>query len=154
MMHHPVLRAIGTDRVIDVSALDVPAVMLCYAQATQDTAGPLEAGIRARYPEDTTVVIAHVIDLHSVPSMFRGIAEGIMRGEFDKAVRELEQGQEAFDHVIILPDWDGSFVTSTGLSDVSKRLGIAVFVAGGLAGVVQNEEPLEEVLQMLASAVG
>jgi hypothetical protein len=152
-MYHPVLRAITTDRVIDVSALDVPAVMLCYGQATQDAAGPLEAGIRAHYPDDITVLIAHVIDLHGVPSMFRGIAEGIIRGEFDKSVRELEQGQEAFDQVIILPDWDGSFVASTGLTDVGKRLGVAVFASSGLVGVVQTEEPLEEVLRLVGSVV-
>jgi len=124
--------------------------MLCYAQATQDAALPLEAAIRTRHPDAATVLIAHVIDLHSVPSMFRGIAEGIMRGEFDKAVRDLEPGQEAFDHVIILPDWDGSFVASTGLTDAGKHLGVAVFAAGKLAGVVQTEEPLEDVLRLLA----
>ncbi len=149
-MKHPVLRAIGTDRVIDVSGLDVPAVMLCYAQATQDTASSIEAAIRARYPDAAALIVAHVIDLHGVPSMFRGIADGIMRGEFDKAVRELEQGQEAFDHVIILPDWDGSFVASTGLTDAGQRLGVAVFAAGELVGVAQTEEPLDDVLRLLS----
>ena len=150
-MIHPVLTAIGTGRDIDIAALGIPAVFLCYAQATQDAALPLEAAIRTRYPDATTVLIAHVIDLHSVPSMFRGIAEGIMRGEFDKAVRELEPDQEPFDHVIILPDWDGAFVASTGLTDVGKRLGVAVFAAGGLVGVVQAEESLDDVLRLLAS---
>jgi len=137
-----------------VTSLDIPAVMLCYAQSTQDAALPLEASFRARYSEPGAVLIAHVIDLHGVPSMFRGIAEGIMRGEFDKAVRELEPGQESFDHVIILPDWDGAFVASTGLGDVSKVLGVAVFAAGELVGVAQAEKPLEDVLRLLAPVMG
>ena len=128
--------------------------MLCYAQATQDAALPLEAAIRTRHPDAATVLIAHVIDLHSVPSMFRGIAEGIMRGEFDKAVRELAPGQDPFDYVIILPDWDGAFVASTSLADVSKRLGVAVFANGELVGIVQDEAPVEGVLNLIASVMG
>jgi len=86
--------------------------------------------------------------------MFRGIAEGIMRGEFDKAVRELAPGQDPFDYVIILPDWDGAFVASTSLADVSKRLGVAVFANGELVGIVQDEAPVEGVLNLVASVMG
>jgi hypothetical protein len=152
-MMQPVLTAIGTGRTLDVAALGVPILMLCYSQATQDAALAVEVGIRANYPDASVLLIAHVIDLSGVPSMFRGIAEGIMGGEFDKAVRNLEPGQEAFDHVIILPDWDGSFVASTGLTDAGKQLGVAVFAAGELVGVVQTETPLEDVLRLVASVV-
>jgi hypothetical protein len=153
-MMHPVLTAVGTGRTLDVAALGVPVVVLCYSQATQDAALAVEAGIRANYPDASVLLIAHVIDLSGVPSMFRGIAEGIMRGEFDKAVGELATGQQAFDQVIILPDWDGGFVASTGLTDVGKRLGVAVFAEGGLAGITQTEELFEDVLRLLAPLVG
>ncbi len=132
-----------------MATLDVPIVMLCYAQATQDSAEPIEAAIRAQHPDAATLLIAHVIDLHGVPSMFRGIADSIMRSEFDKAVRELPAGQEAFDHVIVLPDWDGSFVASTGLDDVSKRLGVAVLAGGAITGTAQDDSPLDAVLVLL-----
>ena len=154
MTHHPVLRAIGTDRVIDIATLDVPAIMLCYAQRHRTRLSRWRLGSAPAIQTPRPSLLAHVIDLHGVPSMFRGIAEGIMRGEFDKAVRELAPGQEAFDHVIILPDWDGAFVASTGLTDVSKRLGIAVFAKGELVGAVQTEEPLKDVLRLLESALG
>ena len=76
-----------------------------------------------------------------------------MRGEFDKAVRDLEPGQVPFDYVIILPDWDGGFVSATGLGDVSKRLGVAVLATGKLFGITQAEEPLEDVLRLVALAL-
>lgn len=85
--------------------------------------------------------------------MFRGIAEGIMRSEFDKAVRDLAPGEDAFDHVIVLPDWDGAFVKATGLSDVSKRLGIAVFEGSRLVGTVQDDSPVSAVLELLEAIV-
>jgi hypothetical protein len=127
--------------------------MLCYAQATQTEAEPIESAIRARYPDATALVVAHVIDLRGVPSMFRGVAEKIMQSEFDKAARDLAPGQEAFDHVIVLPDWDGSFVTATGLSDVSERLGVAVFASSKLVGTTQEEPSIEHAFKLIEKAV-
>jgi hypothetical protein len=129
--------------------------MLCYAQATQDGAEAVEVAIRERYPDAKSLIVAHVIDLHTVPGLFRGVAEGIMKSEFEKAARELPEGELPYDHVIILPDWDGAFVKALAfVDDVSKHLGVAVFAPDGkLTGTAQGPGITEALLTMLTKVL-
>jgi len=151
-MAYPALETVGTQRLIDTAALDRPAVFICYAEATQHGAEAIEAAVRERYPA-SEVLVAHVIDLHTVPSLFRGVAHSILSGEYEKAVAELPPGETAEDYVIILPDWDAAFVTALGLTDVTKQLGVAVFAAeGSLIGIAQVEDVAAETIGLLRGA--
>jgi hypothetical protein len=147
---YPSLTAVGTDRIIGVNTLQVPAVLICYAQTTQDGAPAIELAVRENQPDVSSLLVAHVIDLRGLPRMFRGVAEGVLRGEYKKAVAELAEDEMPYDHVVILPDWDGGFIDATGLEDVSKRLGVAVFAPGGrLIGLEQSDEPVKGTLGLL-----
>ncbi len=148
-MTYPTLEAVGSGRIVDVTALDRPAVLICFAEATQNDATPVEAAVRARYTA-AQVLVGHVIDLHSVPSLFRGVARGILNSEHAKAVAELPPGETADDYVVMLPDWDGAFVNALPLEDVSQRLAVAVFAANGtLVGTAQGEDVPAETLAMI-----
>ena len=148
-MTYPTLKAVGSGRIIDVTSLDRPAVLICFAEATQHGADAVEAAVRARYAA-TQVLVGHVIDLHTVPRLFRGMAEGILKSEHAKAVAELPPGETADDYVVILPDWDGAFISALGLDDVSKRLGVVVFTKDGtLIGTAQDEDVVTQTLGLL-----
>jgi hypothetical protein len=148
-MTYPALEAVGTERRIDVAALDRPAVFICYGEATQHGAEAIEAAVRERHSA-SDVLVAHVIDLHSVPSLFRGVARGILNSEYGKAVADLPPGEPPDDYVLILPDWDAAFITATGLEDVTKRLGVAVFALDGtLRGLAQGKDIEAETLRLL-----
>jgi hypothetical protein len=150
-MPYPTLQTVGTDRTIDVAALDRPAVFICYAESTQSSANEIEAAVREVYSA-SKVLVAHVIDLHTVPSLFRGVARNILNSEYEKAVAELPPAETADDYVIILPDWDAAFVKATALEDVTKRLGVAVFAPDGtLLGLAQGDDTSAETLRLLDS---
>jgi hypothetical protein len=129
--------------------LDRPAVFICYAESTQHGAAAIEAAVREQYTA-AQVLVAHVVDLHTVPSLFHGVARGILNSEYEKAVAELPPGETAEDYAIILPDWDAAFVKALGLEDVSKQLGVAVFAAdGSLLGLAQGEQVADASLRLL-----
>ena len=152
-MTYPTLEAVGSGRILDVSALNRPAVLICFAEATQHGAGPVEAAVRARYTA-AQVLVGHVIDLHSVPSLFRNMARGILNQEHAKAVGELPPGESAEDYMVILPDWDGGLISALNLEDVSQRLGVAVFAADGtLIGTAQGADVPAATLRLLEGAV-
>ncbi len=152
-MTYPSLTAVGTNRTVDVTQLDRAAVFLCFAQATEHEPEPIEQAIRAQYSA-AEVLVGHVIDLRSVPAMFRRIAEGVLRTEYEKALKSLPAGETAEDYVIILPDWDGRFVKALGFAeDVSKRMGVAVFGRDGtLLGTAQGEDAADVCLELVAKA--
>jgi hypothetical protein len=153
-MTYPPLSSIGTKRVVDVAHLDRPAVFLCFAQATQAEAGPIEAAIREHYTA-AQVLIAHVVDLHAVPGMLRGMAERIMTSEYEKAVQALPPGEAPEDYVVILPDWDGAFVMALGFTeDVSRRLGVAVFGPDETdPATAQGKGAMEASLELVSKAM-
>ena len=153
-MPYPTLEAVGSGRIINVASIDRPAVLICFAEATQHDADAVEAAVRARYTA-ALVLVGHVIDLHTVPSLFRGMARGILNQEHARAVAELPPGESADEYVVMLPDWDGAFVSALGLTDVSLRLGVAVFAAGGtLVGTSQGTDVPAETIRLLEQAVG
>ena len=153
-MTYPTLKAVGSGRIIDVTSLDRPAVLICFAEATQHGADAVEAAVRARYAA-TQVLVGHVIDLHTVPRLFRGMAEGILKSEHAKAVAELPPGETADDYVVILPDWNGAFISALALDDVSKRLAVAVFTKEGtLIGTAQEEDVPAATLRLLEGLPG
>jgi hypothetical protein len=150
----PTLEAVGSGRIVDVTSLDRPAVFICFAEATQHDADPVEAAVRARYTA-AQVLVGHVIDLHTVPSLFRAIARGILDQEHARAVATLPPGETAKDYVVMLPDWDGAFVNALGLTDVSQRLSVAVFAADGtLAGTSQGTDVPAGAIRLLEQALG
>jgi hypothetical protein len=135
------LTAVGHGRTLDLSAPGVCTVLICLAQETQgDTAG-VEAAVRQRWPSATDVLVAYVVDLRKVPSLFRKVAEGMLASEYKKAVEALEPGQDAWEYTMILPDWKAEVATALGLEDPSKRASAAVIASDGrLIGAVQASD--------------
>jgi hypothetical protein len=151
-MPYPTLEAVGTGRVIDVASLDRPAVFICYAESTQHGASDIEAAVRQHHTA-SQVLVAHVIDLHAVPRLFHAVASNILNAEYEKALAALPPGETAEDYVIILPDWDAAFVAATGLDDVTKGLGVAVYAAhGALLGLAQGDDVAAGMLRLLDTA--
>ena len=153
MSTFPTLTAIGTSRVVDANDLPLPAVFICFAQATQGRADAVEAAVRARYPA-ADVLVGHVIDLRSIPRILRAVAEGVLNSEHKKALAGLPAGETAEDYIVILPDWDGGFVDAVGLEGVGEELGVAVFARQGrLIGVDQSGDVPAAALRLLGQAI-
>jgi hypothetical protein len=109
----------------------VPLVLICIAQETEKDAAKIEDAVRELYPRAADVLVAHVIDLHKVPSLFRKVAEGVLASEYKKAVEALREGQEPADYVVMLPDWQGEFAPAFNLPDPSAQIGGAVISPDG-----------------------
>jgi hypothetical protein len=125
------LTAVGSERSLSLQAPGVATVLICLAQETQMDAAKIDESVRAVYANPRDVLIAHVVDLRKVPGMFRKVAEGMIANEHKKAVAALDDGQDAADHVIILPDWQGEVATAFNLPGPSKTICGAVLSADG-----------------------
>ena len=106
-------------------------MLICLAQETEKEAAIIEDAVRERFPSPQDVLVANVIDLRGVPSLFRKVAEGMLAGEHKKAVEALPDGLDPRDHVIILPDWQGDVAKSLNLPEPSKTVCGAVLSAVG-----------------------
>jgi hypothetical protein len=108
----------------------MPLVLICIAQETEKDALVVEDAVRAVHPDAGAVLVAHVIDLHKVPGLFRKVAEGMLASEFRKAAEALRDGQDAYGYVVMLPDWQGEVAPALDLPDPSTTV-CGVVIAGG-----------------------
>jgi phytoene desaturase len=148
----PPMKAIGSGRELILNSIGKRSVLLFHTADTAEDAERINQAVRAVdvYQACTFITIANIVDLHSVPKLFRGFAEKSMRESFDKASKSIPQGQDPQDYVIILPDWDGKATKCFGLGDTSKVVGLAVLdEQGGVVGTYQGNEPESHVLELL-----
>lgn len=148
----PTMKAMGSNREVTFHAIGKRSVLIFHTADTAEDAERINQAIRAvdEYQLCESVTIANVVDLHSVPKLFRSIAEKSMRESYDKASKSIPQGQDPQDYVIILPDWDGKATKGFGLEDTSKVVGLAVLdTQGRVVGTYQGSEPELHVLELL-----
>jgi prolycopene isomerase len=146
------LKAAGSGREVTLNAIGKRSVLIFHTADTAEDAERINQAVRAvdEYQACESVTIINVVDLHSVPKLFRSFAEKSMRESYDKASKSIPQGQDPQDYVIILPDWDGKATKGFGLGDTSKVVGLAVLDAqGGVVGTYQGDEPELHALKLL-----
>ena len=146
------IKAAGSGRQVTLNAIGKRSMLLFHTADTSEDAERINKAVRAvdEYQACTSITIANVVDLHSVPMLFRSFAEKSMRDSFDKASKSIPQGQDPQDYVIILPDWDGKTTKGFGLGDTSKVVGLAVLdEQGGVVGTYQGNEPERHALELL-----
>jgi hypothetical protein len=151
----PVLsfEAVSSGRRIDIGEPGVALLVFCLGQHTAKDAEPIEAAVREVWPSSDDVLVVHCVDLKYVPSMFRSIAEGMLANEHAKAVDELPAWQDAFNYVVILPDWKGELAAALDFSNVSKSLGAAVISADGSLVWKGSGPSTEEVIRNVSAAI-
>ena len=114
-------------------------LLICMNQETQKAAEAVEEAVRARWPLASDLLVAYVIDLRSVPGMFRKLAENMLASEYRKAIEALPAGQLPQDYVVVLPDWNGEAIQALGFDGASYAPGAAILTSeGGLAGTLSN----------------
>ena len=146
------LQSAGSGRRITLNAIGIPAVLLFHTQDTAEQAAKINSALRSmdKYRATDRLLIANVVDLRSVPKLFRNIAEKAMKDSYKQAVAALPQDSCPEDNVIILPDWDGHITKSLELKDVSKTAGVVVVNDKGcIVGKYQGSESESHALALL-----
>ena len=147
------LEAIVSKRTIAFNDVPLPTLLLLVTQESSNGVDAVVEEVRAVYPGVSNLLIANVADLRAFPKLLRKVAEAIMNSRYNDAAKRIEPPERPEDHIIILPDWDGSAVTALGFSDVGKQIGVALLLPGGqLAGVYQGDDTAKGALDLLATA--
>ncbi len=150
--HLPPIKAIVSGREIALNKIGKPAVLVFHTQETAEAAAKINEAIRAesKYESCESMLIANVVDLHSVPKLFRGFAEKAMRESYDKATASLAKGLAPQDYIFIFPDWDGSVTKSFGFKNTNKTAAFVVLDKNGnLAGSYQGNGSGAKALEIL-----
>ncbi len=146
------LTATGSEREVTLDALNIPAVLIFHGQDTADVAGKVNRAIRAEYAKASNVFIANIVNLQSVPRMFRSVARRALKQSYEQSANRLPEGARAKDFVVILPDWDGSVARTFEMENLGETVGVSILdAAGNIIEVFRGEDVAKDAIDVLAS---
>ncbi len=149
------LTAVSSQRAITLNNTGLPTVFIFHTQETADASTAINKAVRGHYPLAAQLMVASVVDLHSLPKLFRKFATGAMRKSYKQAEETLPAGAKAEEYVLILPDWDGEVTAVCGLQDVDKKAAVLVLDQNGQAvGRYQGDELAGKTMEMLTAVMG
>lgn len=146
----------GTRKISPAAFSGRHLVLLFNAPDTADAANAVNLRLRKHQPDHRTLPIVTVVDLRSVPRLFRGVARSSMDKTYAKAVAAARQefaarGEQPptdmTEVVCIAPDWDGKVATAYGVGDVSQDV-VAVLIGpdGAILGRGRGADEAEQLL--------
>ena len=144
------LEAAGSGRKIDLHALPAPTIFVCHNENTTSAVAVVSEHVRAQVPDPTELLIVSCVDLHHVPKMFRAVANKAMAKAYATTADLLPDGLDPLDHVIILPDWNGSVRRAFGFDDVGEEAGVGLVDGDGtIMGSYRGIDGLDAALATL-----
>lgn len=131
-------------------------VLIFHLQGTAPTAREINRAVRVRFPSPEDVLIASVIDLSMVPSVYWMTIGLVLSSAYERAIREeLPSDVDPGEYVIICPDWGGMVSRKYHARKTGRAAAIVVIDEdSNIAGSYQGERPVEAVLGMLGERAG
>ena len=102
------LTAVGSKRKISPLQASGKFLLFFHGYQTAMQVGAVIKALKVDYLDTDKVAMASVVDLRGIPRLIHPLAKSIMRDAYNQAAREVPNGYEVADHIIILPDWKGA----------------------------------------------
>ena len=148
------LTAVASKRKIALNAVATPTLLILFEQGTAGQIDPVVSAVRDAWPTADLVQIANVVDLRKFPRIVRKVAETLLNNSYNQNARNVKEGRDPADYVIILPDWQARVMKAVGIENVSARIAIAVVAPGGrLIGAYQGEGEGAKAVELLRAAI-
>ena len=146
----------GTRQVRPADFAGRPLVLLFNSAKTAAAANTVNLRLRSRQPDHHALPIVTVVDLHSIPKPFRGIARSSMKKSYSEAVTAvrrdfaahgLQPPADMTEVVCIAPDWDGKVAAAYGVGDLDQDV-VAILIGpdGAIVGRGRGAEAAEKLL--------
>lgn len=124
-------------------------VLIFHSQNTAHVAEQVNRAVRESYPSSESVVVASVVDLSGVPSIYWLTASMMIGQAYERASREIPPVDPA-DYVLILQDWGGLISRKFGIREVNREAAVVVIDENAnTSGFYEGREPVEAVLGAL-----
>ena len=125
-------------------------VLIFHSQNTAHVAEQVNRAVRETYPSHEDVVVASVVDLSLVPSIYWLTASVMIGQAYERASREVPSDFDPADYVLILQDWGGLISRRFGVRGVNREAAVVIMDENAeIAGFYQGREPVETVLDAL-----
>lgn len=129
-------------------------VYVVHGVPTADAAKAVSKAVRSRFPSARDVALVSIVDLRSMGGLWRRVAEAQLKSTYAKLAAKVESlglGEAPEDHVMIVPDWDGSLATLLANAPTGEEAtAVVVDKEGVVRAVATGKDPSEAVMQALS----
>lgn len=159
LINHPApsftLESVATKRQVGLKIANGRClIMLFVGYQTAKASEKIVKAIRKQYPSLDTLQMINIIDMRPVPRLMRGVAEGIIKGAYETAKKQIPEGYNPEDYLILLPDWKGNTFNTYGIQDVSNQIALVMIDAKGIVRqIYQDAHPIPTCLTFLETHI-
>lgn len=130
--------------------LGIPQLWVFVNHLTATQTRDISLRLRPLFPKITQLALVNFVDLQIVPRLLRGIAEGMINGVYQQALKELPAGYAPEDYLIVVPDWAGQLFAQYQIPAVNQHPALMwLNPAGQITATYQGANPAEVALTWL-----
>ena len=144
--------AVGSGRPVTLQSTSGSILLVFHSYQTSASVATVIRTVREVYPRPNEVLVVGVADLRPVPRLLRGVVRGFIEDAYKDASKQIPDGQNPADHVIILADWNGALYKAYKVPLTNRQLAlIAINNAKEIAGNYFGAQPAQAALSLLAN---
>jgi hypothetical protein len=156
---HFSLTAEVSKRLISLQSANHLLLLVFHSYQTAPIVGEVIRAVRDAYPNPDQVLVVGIADLRVVPRILRSTAKVYIKNAYNEAVKEVPPGQDPEEHIIILPDWNGSIFEAYEVPSTSKHVALVLIngakvIAGSYIGIEAAQSALSLINGNAASNSG
>ena len=148
------LKAEVSQRLITLQTANGILLLIFHGYQTASYVAEITRTVRINYPSPEQVLIAAVADLRIVPRLLRGSAKVIIRNAYHDAAKQIPDGQDPADHIIILADWNGSLFSAFQVPPTNRQVALVlVNDSQVIGGTYMGDQPAQAALRLLEGSL-
>lgn len=112
------------------------AVIVLHGVKNTEAPKEVAKAVRAKSMDPKDPILVTIVDLRAMAGLWRKVAEAQIKSTYQKLAAKIPEGDDAEDHILICPDWDGTVCAALGAPDAANQ---AVAIVVGKDGKVLGE---------------
>jgi hypothetical protein len=144
------LTAVTSERQINPHNMPGRLLLMFHGYQTAVLVGSVVQALKEDYPDPEQLGMVSVVDLRAIPRLLHGVANKIMHDAYQQAAGQVPDGQNAADHIVILPDWKGVAFEAYQVPKSNDQVALVLIDEEHLIqGSYLGDEPLQGALALL-----
>lgn len=140
-----------SQRPVSLSAATGELLLVFHSYQTALIAARITRAVKEVYPAPDQVMVVSVADMRVVPRLLRGTAKAIIKNAYLEASRQVPDGQDPADHILILADWTGALFEAYRVPPTNQHVALVLIdKAKVIAGNHFGAQPEDAALSLLA----
>ncbi len=129
-----------------------PVLLLFVDYQTARQTEEVARALRRVYPSYTELLLPIIVNLQAVPKPMQGFARTVMESTLRATLKQIPDGVDPANHLLILPDWRNEIGRAYGVSGAGQQMALVLVDENGrVRNTYQGPQPTQNALTLISS---